>query len=122
MITLSGWLRCWHLMINVSYFCFKGLRGNSIIVEGINTGTAIVKAILSLPTFKVCIQLFQTQLSSKKKTFVEQQRKKPKAKMMFKTLNYMGPNSLKEYKQYEEKFYVRWSFHLELLTGKYKRK
>ena len=66
--------------------------------------------------------------------------------MMFKTLNNMGPNSLKElftfkreilndslrgtssslrlpeaqYKQYEEKFYVRWSFHLELLTGKYK--
>ena len=31
----------------------KGLRGNSIIVEGINTGTAIVKAKLSHPTFKV---------------------------------------------------------------------
>ena len=78
---------------------------------------------------------------------LEQQRKKAKAKMMFKTFNNMRPNSLKElftfkreilnqsswyfkfgtfakaqYKQYEEKFYVRWSFHLELLTGKYKRK
>ena len=58
----------------------------------------------------------------------------------------MGPNSLKklftfkkeilnhslrgkfdtfakaQYKQYEEMFYVRWSFHLELFTRKYKRK
>ena len=41
-------------MINVLCFRFKGLRGNSIIVEGINTGTAIVKAKLNHPTFKVC--------------------------------------------------------------------
>ena len=79
---------------------------------------------------------------------LKQQRKKAKAKMMFKTLNNMGPNSLKktiyfrkghfkpqsswqfkfdtcakaQYKQYEEKFYVRWSFHPELFTRKYKRK
>ena len=79
---------------------------------------------------------------------LEKQREKAKAKIMFKTLNNMGPNSLKkiiyfrrrnfkpqsswyfkfdsftkaQYKQYEEKFYVRWSFHLELLTGKHKRK
>ena len=77
---------------------------------------------------------------------LKQQGKKAKAKMMFKTLNNMGPNSLKktiyfqkgnfkpqsswqfkfdtcakaQYKQYEEKFYVRWSFHLELFTRKYK--
>ena len=75
---------------------------------------------------------------------LKQQRKKAKAKMMFKTLNNVGPNSLKklfsyfqkgnfkpqsswqfkfdtfakaQYKQYEEKFYVRWSFHLELIQS-----
>ena len=57
---------------------------------------------------------------------------------MFKTLNNMGPNCLKElftfkkeilnhtfaqakYKQYEKEFHVRWSFHMELSSKKNKR-
>jgi hypothetical protein len=79
---------------------------------------------------------------------LKQQRVKAKAKLMFKTLNNMGPNSLKELFTFkmeilnhnlrgnsssirlpkpnannsEEKFYVRWSFYLELHTTICKRK
>jgi hypothetical protein len=75
---------------------------------------------------------------------LKQQRVKAKAKLMFKTLNNMGPNlftfkteilnhNLRDNSSSirlpkpnannsEEKFYVRWSFYLELHTTIYKRK